>query len=136
MNKSGVDYIEKLEALQESMPDFEDLVSAMHGSFVQYELEKGFAVGYGLLHEPDCAVQKFFATGNSVFPKHIHDEYEYFIVIEGEGDLIVDGERRSFKAKDCIVIQPGQAHTWQYTDPVKMIAITVPASRGFPHDEG
>lgn len=136
MSRSSIDYIERLEALQERTPEFEDLVSAMHGSFVQYELEKGFAVGYGLLHEIDCAIQKYFATAESVFPLHSHGEYEYFIVIEGEGEVVIGDERRPFKARDCIVIEPGQPHLWRYSTPVKMIAITVPASKGFPGDKG
>lgn len=133
--RSGIDYIEKLEALQETVPSLDQLVSEMHGSFVQYELEAGFAVGHGVLNDYECAVQKYFATGNSVFPIHTHEEFEYFIVISGEGTVTIDGKKTNFKAKDCIVIQPGQVHSWEYITPAKMIAITIPASRGFPHGE-
>lgn len=136
MNRSGIDYIEKLEALQETMPSFEELVMSMHGTFVQYEMEQGFAVGHGLLHEADCAVQKYFATGDSVFPEHKHKEFEYFIVIEGKGVVTIEGEKQPFAPRDFIVIRPGQTHTWYYETPCKMIAITVPASQGFPHGEG
>lgn len=136
MEKLAADYIAKLEQLQKTMPSFEELVSAMHGTFVQYELEKGFAIGYGLLHESDCAVQKYFATADTHFPPHVHDEYEYFIVIQGEGEVSIDGQSVPFKAKDWIVIEPGKSHSWHYATPVKMIAVTVPASEGFPHGKG
>lgn len=132
----ATDYIEKLEALQATMPSFESLITAMHGSFVQYELEKGFAVGHGVLNDHDCAVQKYFATGQSAFPQHTHDEYEYFIVIEGEGKVSIDGKEQAFKPKDFIAIAPGQTHSWYYNTPVRMLAITVPASRGFPDGQG
>lgn len=135
MNDS-ISYIEKLEMLQETMPSFESIVSSMHGSFVQYEMDQGFAIGHGVLHDHDCAVQKYFATANSVFPEHIHDEWEYFIVIRGEGTIVIDGKESTFKAKDCIVIEPGQTHLWRYDTPVEMIAVTIPASRGFPSGEG
>lgn len=134
--KSNIDYIEKLEALQETMPPFEELVSAMHGTIAQYDLEQGFAVGAGLLHDCDCAVQKFFITGDSVFPNHTHQEFEYFIVIEGEGTVTIENKQITFKARDCIVVRPGQVHSWNHKTPAKMIIVTVPASRGFPHGEG
>lgn len=136
MSSSNIDYIGKLEALQESVPSLEELISAMHGTFVQYEMEKGFAIGHGVLHEPDCAIQKYFVTGDAEFPVHVHNEYEYFIVIEGEGSITIGDSTHEFKARDCITIEPGQSHSWQYKTPAKMIAITIPASKGFPHDAG
>lgn len=133
---NNIDYIERLEALQETIPSLEALVSAMKGTFVQYKMDKGFAVGNGVLYDQDCAVQKYFVTGNSEFPKHTHDEYEYFIVIEGEGIVTIGDNTKPFKSKDCIIIEPGQTHSWFYSTPAKMIAIIIPASKGYPHDEG
>ena len=132
MDNASIDYIEKLEALQQVMPSFEDLVLALNGNFVEYNVAPGFAVGHGCLNNLDCAVQELFVSEGSVFPQHNHDEWEYLIVISGEGEVEIDGTKQPFHARDCLVIKPGQVHTWWYRTATKQICITIPASRGFP----
>lgn len=135
MDRGDIEAIENLEKLQKRIPRLEDLVAAIDGSFVQYEMERGFAVGRGCLWDHECAVQKYFATGGT-FTEHTHEEWEYFIVLEGTGRVFLDEEAREFGPHDCIVIEPETAHRWEYDTPVKMIAATVPASRGYPNGPG
>lgn len=136
MQTNGINYIAKIEALSEVAPSFFNLVSTLDGTFVEYEVDGGFSVGNGLCHDGDCAIQKNFVTGGSIFPTHTHDEFEYIIILEGEGEVVIDDVRSSFQARDCIVIKPGQSHTWVYTKHTKMIGITIPASKGYPHGKG
>lgn len=136
MTPEHIDYIAKLEALQENTPSFEDLVSTLHGSFVQYHMNQGFAVGYGLLHEDDCAVQKMFFSQQAEFPEHSHGEHEYFVILSGSGKVLIGEKETSFEPLDCIVIEPGQKHSWKFETNTKLIALTVPASKGFPNGPG
>jgi quercetin dioxygenase-like cupin family protein len=133
---NGVDYMTKLQDLLEHPPSFEDLIADLSGSFVEYEVEGGFSVGHGVLHDEDCAIQKNFASAGAMFPEHTHPEYEYIIIICGEGEVIIGDERKSFRENDCIVIKPGQSHSWSYTKHTKMIGITIPASKGYPCGQG
>lgn len=136
MLPTDTDYLERLESLLEHPPVLEDLVASMAERFVEYTVERGFAVGHGVLHDNDCAILKLFISAGTVFPVHIHNEYEYIIIVDGEGDYTIDGDTKPFKPLDCVVLKPGQLHTWYYRTNTRQICITIPASKGFPHGEG
>jgi len=69
-----------------------------------------------------------------VAPYHFHAEAEnVYIVLEGEADAIVDGERLRLKAMDVVFIPPGVPHAvgGAGVGPVTLIEIYAPAGQDF-----
>ena len=65
-------------------------------------------------------------------PPHVHQKYtEFFLVIEGEAEFILNGEKKTLKAGSSVDIPPGSAHTYRNSSdqPCKMINIHSP--KGF-----
>jgi mannose-6-phosphate isomerase-like protein (cupin superfamily) len=128
----AIDLIGRLETLNKCAPSLSDLVAARKQNVVEYEVDGGWSIGYGISNDKECAIQKNFTTGGSLFPTHALLEHVYYIILEGEGVVIVGEEKREFKAKDCITVPPGVAHSWYYRKHTRYIGVTIPASEGFP----
>lgn len=134
MNANGIDYLEKIEALAALAPTLDHFIVEMEDRFVEYATETGFAVGHGYVNDPECSIQKFYASGKgTTLPLHTHKEFEYLIILEGSGVIRVDGEEEAFKKFDCLVIKPDAEHSCVFEEDTKMIAITVPSSKGYPN---
>ena len=41
---------------------------------------------------------------------HIHDDCEVFIILQGKGDIEIDGSRYPVTTGDIIVVEPGEDH--------------------------
>lgn len=41
---------------------------------------------------------------------HYHDYHEYYVVLEGEGSLEVDGSMFPLKAGSAVMVEPGERH--------------------------
>lgn len=137
MLTNGVEFLERVEALTRLAPSLDNFVGDRDDRVIEYRIENGFAIGVGQVNDLDCAIQKVFLSGcGSVFPEHTHDEHEYIIIITGEGSVTVSGEERRFKPFDCIIIPPKAEHSFVFKTNTIMIAITVPASKGFPSGKG
>ena len=74
-----------------------------------------------------------------VGPYHFHAEAEnVYIVLEGEADAIIDGERFRLSPQDVVFIPPGVPHAVGGTGngPVKLIEIYAPVGDDFHIVEG
>lgn len=79
---------------------------------------------------------KNISLGQSILPpgckssSHVHDkETEYWIVLSGEGTVILDDEQEIVKEEDIIVVPPGVAHQLDNhsDDTFKVLWIYAPA---------
>jgi len=41
---------------------------------------------------------------------HVHDDYEVFCIMQGRGEIEIDGEREPVHAGQVLVIEPGEDH--------------------------
>ena len=54
----------------------------------------------------------FHAPGGRTHPEgeHRHDGHEVFCILQGKGELWIDGRREPIHAGDVLVIEPGEEH--------------------------
>ena len=57
-----------------------------------------FVQGYSILYP------------NGGIPEHEHEPEETYFVVSGQGKMTVDGEERTIKAGDLVLVQSGQKH--------------------------
>lgn len=50
------------------------------------------------------------ADGPDGTDRHVHDDCEVFVILQGRGCMEVDGERHPLTTGDVIVIEPGEDH--------------------------
>lgn len=48
---------------------------------------------------------------------HHHPYREYFVVLEGRGRLLVEGEVHEVESGAAVMVEPGEAHRWDWVDP-------------------
>jgi mannose-6-phosphate isomerase-like protein (cupin superfamily) len=41
---------------------------------------------------------------------HVHDDHEIFIIMQGRGEIEIDGERQPIHAGEVLIIEPGEEH--------------------------
>ena len=128
----SMSYIERLEELTQDIPALEDLVLAAEGAVVMYDTVTGKSMGYGIINTGAYSIQKVVHSAGTLFPLHVQDEHEYIIVVDGEAQLTKNDQIQTLKKNDCVVIQPGERHAWLFEANTTIIAITVPASKGYP----
>jgi quercetin dioxygenase-like cupin family protein len=122
----------KLKLMTEGMAPSLDAFACTTSNVVEYEMDKGTAIAFGLWKQPNIAVSRTFFSGGSLFPEHSHNEKEYLIVYQGQLDVTVEGKIISVTSGDTITICPGQAHSAEAIGDTRLIAITIPAAEGFP----
>lgn len=68
------------------------------------ELLPGFVVERGGL--------SMYPAGERTHPegRHVHDVPEVFCVVQGSGQVEIDGTRSPFEAGDVIYVEPGEDH--------------------------
>lgn len=128
--------LEKLRELTDKLPPLEAVVKDLRGNFVEYDVPGGFCVGSNLHYENDVAVQINYTSGGVTFPEHTHSGVEFIIIFRGEADFYAEGSVKRVGVGECVTIPPGTPHKWEFLTDTKLIAITVPASRGYPNEPG
>jgi quercetin dioxygenase-like cupin family protein len=126
--------LEKLRELTMALPDLRELTKFNTDGTVNYDVTEGTGMGVCLFNTPDIAVQRVSYSKGMTFPGHNHNEIEIAIVYVG---LF-----RSFTAKhgvidqkpgDIVRFEPGENHSHEALEDVELIAITIPASKDYPH---
>ena len=121
------EYIQKLE---EIVPK---LVGAPPGNgYKTFNLEDGRDCHvFSVFEDRDLVnvVHSFMPIG-STFPAHQHNEYE--IIIPYDGILSYCGSE--YGAGTSICIEPKTPHKITAVTDCSLVAVTVPASPGFPHE--
>jgi quercetin dioxygenase-like cupin family protein len=128
--KNNVSNIDKLEELTKKLPPLTDLVLMAKNSITEYKVENGTCIGLALLNTEKVAVQKAVASAGTIFPRHTHEEHEFIILVEGE---MINNDGHKFFAPDVIHLNPNESHEHTFVTNCLVIAITVPASKGYPH---
>ncbi|HEY1368320.1 MAG TPA: cupin domain-containing protein [Gaiellaceae bacterium] len=62
--------------------------------------------------------------------RHYHAETEeIYLVLEGRGELEIDGEKREIGPGDAALIQPGARHEIRALEPLRFLCMCVPPYR-------
>jgi mannose-6-phosphate isomerase-like protein (cupin superfamily) len=59
-------------------------------------------------------VLKQIPPGNAY---HYHPYHEYYVVLEGRAELLVEGERVPLDADTVVMVEPGERHRLTWVDP-------------------
>jgi quercetin dioxygenase-like cupin family protein len=122
----------KLKLMTEGMAPSLNAFACTTSDVIEYEMEKGAAISFGLWKQESIAVARTFFSGGSIFPEHSHNEKEFIVVYEGQMDITIEEKTTALTAGDMIVVCPGQAHGAVAVGDTRIIAITIPAAEGFP----
>ena len=131
--------IDVLRKMIEGLPDYNQGIMA--DGFLELETRKGKATGYNLFNNGTIAVARTTMTAGTILDAHYHHEVEHLLVYEGALRLYLNCpscdhlEEKDFihlKRGDCYTIQPDIPHVVLVETHCNCIAITIPASKGFP----
>jgi quercetin dioxygenase-like cupin family protein len=126
-----VSNLERLEELTLKLPD---MVMGSVGSYVEYAVEPGYAVGLGLYTSPEVSIQRVCFDPGTRFPMHCHDEYETLIVYSGSCTLRTPTAERVLDTGDSVALPPRTPHEILVGEsPLRMVAVAVPKGAGFPN---
>ena len=132
----GNDTLETLERLTRELPPPLTEMATFGSSpqVVEYEVEGGVCIGFGLYNSGDVAVQRAFLTKGGVFPEHAHPHaVEHLIVIKGSMRVFAAGEEPLVvgPGEHC-EFQMGQSHHIEILENTWLIGITIPSGEGYP----
>lgn len=48
---------------------------------------------------------------------HYHDYHEYYVVLEGKAELVVEGKKVPLNAGTVVMVEPGERHRVVFVDP-------------------
>ena len=124
---------EHIKKLEELIPLLSD-ITISNSPDVEYDVKNGTSLGFNLYNNEEIAVQRAFASKDSVFPEHVHKkETEILIVYKGEGICYYGDEEKHMNVGDCIKIEPNINHSWKMLKDTWLIGITIPAVKGYPN---
>ncbi|MFG0274802.1 MAG: cupin domain-containing protein [Phycisphaerales bacterium] len=80
---------------------------------------------------PNFSMRQFRIAPGGHSPRHSHDYEHEVLVLDGEGDVLLAGERRHIKAGDTLFVPPEQEHQFRTPEggPGLRFICLVPASR-------
>jgi len=132
-----MDSMEKLELLTLRLPDGIPVDRVAPG-VLEMKAKKGFGFLFHLLHEDNIAVARGVFSKESEYEMHIHQEKEWILIYEGEMKVTLspinekNEETHILKEGDMLFIEPERTHYSSALENCEFIAITMPASKGFP----
>lgn len=129
--RGTMDNIRRLETLVNELPDLSEIVQSARGKRVEYGVE-GECVGYGLLNEPEIAVQRAFLTKGTIFPPHAHDTKELLIVYIGRLNVMCDSKVVELSPGGHYYFPHNAVHSVEALEDTWVIGITIPADGGYP----
>ena len=124
---TGLDRIRELTASIGLPPSIERAPGIL-----QYETIAGTVLVWNLHWQTEFAVAHAFLSANSHVKLHAHDEKEWFIIISGYVNIIVDGIEKTLRPKEEMAIEPGVWHELRCDVDTYLVAISMPAGKDWP----
>jgi len=131
------DNLERLKELTEKLVTL-PRIAHIEGNKVSYDMVRGTCNGIGLLNTGSVAVQYAELSEDAEMECHIHEGMKEILICY-EGDIeVIANETTSVLAKTIIytggivVIDPFVPHIVKSIGGCRLIAITIPASAGYP----
>ena len=88
---------------------FEEVLSRIPGPVIEeWPMGERFAVA---LTHGTMSVEYYAPAGHD--PQTPHEQDEVYFIHRGTGELVIGGERHSFKAGDCLFVAAGVAHRFE-----------------------
>jgi len=124
---------DRLREITESLPKLSDLLEFKNGNNIEYHLLSGKCIGKGLMKEQGVAVQVCELDKDSEFPVHLHQAKEWLIAYKGSFTLKTEKSATLYGVGEMAFIDTNIAHSLIAEEDCSVIALTIPASGGFPN---
>ena len=138
--------LSKLEEQTKKLKYLNDVVLSEHKEFIEYDVEDGTAIGFGLFNTNEIGVQRTFMSKGTIFPEHQHIEQEYILVYRGSVEICCDETYTINSRKlndstspvilnsgDCAYFQPNANHKIKALEDSWVIGIIIPSVEGYPN---
>lgn len=132
---------ENLKRLEEITPTLPSMVghSVMSekgggGSIAYLDAQGNVAAeGYPVWNDGFIAVQRLEMKAGATFEPHHHEvEREWFLVVEGEIEIEVNGTIHNLKRGEMLYSPPGETHGGRSITDSWTLCITMPSAEGYP----
>ena len=126
--------LEKLRELTMQLPDLREYTKFNTDGTVNYDVSEGTGLGVCLYNTPDIAVQRVSYSKGMTFPGHNHKEIEIAVVYSGLFRSVTTGKGMiDQRPGDMVRFEPDENHCHEALEDTELIAITIPASKDYPH---
>lgn len=135
MKKIAQDITNSIDRLRSHVAEITSLsdMAAKSGSEVTYTTDSGYCHGDALMNIPKIAVQHADMGAGTKLKCHEHDEVEILVLYEGDLSISLPTHVAYLVPGRPFTIDPGTPHIAESLNGAKMIAITIPASAGYPN---
>jgi quercetin dioxygenase-like cupin family protein len=129
-------YIEELRAAATNVTPWEAVPKEHCPAMDEVKIAQGTLLMFALYRQPDICIARAFMSANSLIEQHTHGEREIIGIISGHATVRLNGneELRELRQYDVIIFEPNTPHAFVVHEDTWMIAVTLPASEGYPHD--
>lgn len=127
---------ENLKKLKELTPRLGQLTLGHNNpgkNFIEYDVENGTCIGFGLHNEDAVAVQRTFMSKGTSFPEHSHEEWELFLVYHGHTKVKYNNTEVDLKKTEYLEFKPNEPHSAYACEDTWFIAVSIPSGEGFAH---
>jgi len=133
-----------IEALKISAKNLEDMsyfVKSSNMGQIELSTVGGTCIGINLFNIGKIAVAKWFATKGALLEPHILKEREWVIVYEGKMRVTSFDENgnvckiEELNSSDYCFWEPNIPHESLFLENTSFVAITIPASEGWPKSD-
>lgn len=130
--------LNKLKELTENLPEIPTLSELIHNpgnyrNYVEYKVDSGTCIGFGLLNQKEVSVQKLFLSKGTTFPSYAHNkEKEIWVLYEGELSVTNNNKTRILIVGDIVGFNPGDLHEITAIKDTWLITTAIPSMDGYP----
>ena len=129
--------LNEFRMMVDNIPNY-NLSNFKSKGYIDYKVDNGIATGTCLFNNGDLAISRTVVSKGTVWPIHEHPEKEFVIMISGTFRMILQHldkeEDVILNPNDTMYIKPDTPHMGKAITDCIMIAMTVPASDGYPKD--
>jgi len=125
-----MDRIDRMTEMLKSCNTGEHIISNVK----KLDVEEGTAIAVNIFRPVDESISSAHtrAWPDTKFLEHYHNEQEIITVFKGDLTMVINGNENILTAGNTMVIKPKTAHYAFTKKGCEFIAITIPASIGFP----
>jgi quercetin dioxygenase-like cupin family protein len=131
---NGISNLARLKQIAEALPPtLPNLVQWNEKCFTQYKTDTGTILGFGIYKDDDVAVQRGFLSKGAKFPPHSHGVTEVITIVKGR--LRTQGTEigpTDLAPAQTVTYPPHDQHSHEALEDTWLIALTIPAAKGYP----
>ena len=126
---------EHLQALRDivpSLPPLEEIIRVKTDGYIEYDVGGDIeCYEEKLLSNDEITVSHWFCGAGGVFPDHVHDTDEWFLLYEGKATLYLAGEPMNTRLSKMIFIPARVAHSFVVAEDTHGVFISISAGNSY-----